>query len=79
MEEVAENLVKTWEMEASHKPDLQQWRSINLEKYCVQINNGAVMDGNHVAEIGNYNALMADSSVYQKCNTAVHIKIFKKL
>ena len=36
LEELVENLVKTWEMEASHKPDMTQWRTIDLSNYCVQ-------------------------------------------
>ena len=59
-------------MEASHKPDLNQWRTINLAKYCVQTNGGAVVDGKAAAELGNYNALMVDSPVYQKCKCLKH-------
>ena len=59
--------MKTWEMEASHKVDINQWKTIVHEKYCVQTNGGPVLDGKVAAEIGNYNALMLESEAYQKC------------
>jgi hypothetical protein len=67
LEELVENLVKTWKMEASHKPDLSQWKTISQEGFSVQTNGGQLLDGKRAAEIGNYNALMIESEVYQKC------------
>ena len=66
LEEIVENLVKTWECEVSHKADLEQWTSIDPEKYEVQVNNGPIMAGKIAFVIGNYNALMRDCSAYQK-------------
>ena len=54
-------------MEASHKVDISQWKTIDHDKYCVQTNGGPVLDGKLAAEIGNYNALMLESEAYQKC------------
>ena len=67
LEEVVENLVKTWEMEASHKKNMSQWTTIDYENYCTQSNGGCVVDGVTAYEIGNYNALMKDCPAYQKC------------
>jgi hypothetical protein len=67
LEELVENLVKTWEMEASHKSDMSQWKTISREGYSVQTNGGKLLDGERAAEIGNYNALMIESEIYQKC------------
>ncbi len=39
LEEFVENLVKRWEMEASHKIDFHQWRTVDHEKYCLQVDN----------------------------------------
>ena len=67
LEEVVENLVKTWECEASHKADMSQWTTIDAENYKVQVNNGDILDGKIAFEIGNYNAIMKDCPAYQKC------------
>ena len=67
LEEVVENLVKTWEFEASHKSDINQWKTINLDEYCIQTNGGPVIEGRKAAEIGNYNALLIGSETYQNC------------
>ena len=65
-----ENLVKTWEMEVTHKTDLSQWTTISQERideYSVQANGGKVVEGKEIMERGNYNVLMQESCVYQKC------------
>ena len=62
-----ENLVKTWEMEASHKEELSQWTTIAQNEYCVQANGGKVFEGSIAKEIGNYNSLMAECPVYKAC------------
>ena len=36
-------------------------------KYLSQTNGGEILDGKYAAEVGNYNALMVDSPIYQKC------------
>jgi hypothetical protein len=58
LELVVENLVKTWEMEASHKP-FAQWGTINHAKYAVQANGGKEYKGEDAARVGNYNVLMS--------------------
>jgi hypothetical protein len=67
LEEVVENLVKTWEMEASHKKNISQWTTIEHGTYCVQTNGGEVVDGVKAFEIGNYNALFKGCPAYEKC------------
>ncbi len=67
LEELVENLVKTWEMEASHKSDFLQWKTVDHEKYCLQMNGGRLVEANEATTMGNYNALMLDSKEYQKC------------
>ena len=62
-----ENLVKTWEMEASHKKELSQWTTIDHNDYKVQVNGGKVFEGSFVKEVGNYNALLAECPAYKKC------------
>lgn len=67
MEELVENLVKTWEMEASHKTDLNQWTTINHDDYSIQVNGLEALDGKIAFEIGNYGALMKHCPAYNKC------------
>ena len=67
LEEVVENLVKSWESEASHKVDMSQWNTIDHEVYKVQTNGGKVVDGEDAMKMGNYNALMIDCPTYKSC------------
>ena len=59
--------MKTWEFEASHKADINQWTCIDKNNYRVQVNNGKILDGKTAFQIGNYNALMRECPAYQKC------------
>ncbi|CAH1267015.1 Hypp3657 [Branchiostoma lanceolatum] len=59
LELVVENLVKRWEMEASHFQDLDQWTTINKERLCAQANGGKVFTAEETWKVGNYNWLMA--------------------
>ena len=67
LDELVENLVKTWEFEASHKSSMDQWTTIEHPNYEVQINEGPCMDGSHVMQMGNYNAIMRECPAYKKC------------
>lgn len=66
LEEIVENLVKTWEMEASHKQDLDQWQTVDHGNYKVQVNGGQELDGAKAKEMGNYNFLLMNSKSYLK-------------
>jgi len=66
LEELVENLVKTWESQASHYKDFSQWTTVDTEEYKVQVNGGEWMEGSEAFEIGNYNALMKDCPAYNK-------------
>ena len=74
-EEIVENLVKTWEAEASHKLDLNQWTTIDVNNYTVQVNNGTIMEGKEAFQMGNYNALMKECPAYQRCKSIMKRKI----
>ena len=67
LEELVENLVKTWETQASHFKDFSQWTTIDHENYTIQVNGEEEMEGTVAYEIGNYNALMQNCPAYQKC------------
>ena len=79
MEEVVENLVKTWEFEASHKLDMEQWTTVSSpSEYCVTANGGAVIQGKDAKEMGNYNALMAECPAYQLSTYYIRIHSCKQ-
>ena len=61
-----ENLVKTWEAQASHFQDFSQWTTVDHSNYLVAVNGGEEMQGSEAYEIGNYNALMKDCPAYKK-------------
>ena len=60
LEKIVEDLVKTWEMEASHKLDVNEWKTINLEEgmYHLSANGWKLFDKNEAVTAGNYNVLM---------------------
>ena len=58
-----ENLVKKWEMQASHFADFHQWTEVDHENHKLSVNGGEFVDGSVAYEIGNYNTLMADCPV----------------
>lgn len=58
LELVVENLVKTWEMEATHKP-YEEWTTVNFDKYKVSANGAPFIDGADAAKMGNYNWLLS--------------------
>ncbi|CAF0836041.1 unnamed protein product [Brachionus calyciflorus] len=57
LEKLVEDLVKTWEMEGSHKVNVSQWTTIDHENYKVCSNGGRVFVGEESIKIGNYNWL----------------------
>ena len=67
IEEVVENLVKEWEMQASHIEDTDTWSTISKTKYTLRVNEGSVVDGKEAAKIGNYNTILKQCKHYQKC------------
>jgi len=66
LEILVENAVKTWEMEASHKVNTDQWGTIDHDQYNVQANGAKVFKLKEAALRGNYNVLMdhVDKEVY---------------
>jgi hypothetical protein len=58
LEMVLENLVKTWEMERSHKPDDTQHQTVDQESFRLSANGGKVFDNAEANQVGNYNVLL---------------------
>ncbi|PWY87383.1 hypothetical protein BO70DRAFT_420988, partial [Aspergillus heteromorphus CBS 117.55] len=78
---LVENLVKNWEIEASYKTSLADWRTIDRSKYFVTLNGGPKLTGEHMLEVGTYNALITPNSYYDPAHndfSASH-KSFKRM
>ncbi|MDJ0536080.1 MAG: ester cyclase [Xenococcaceae cyanobacterium MO_207.B15] len=61
---IAENLVKTFEMEASFKTNPQQWLSIVADKFRMSTNGGKEYTAQDVVEQGTYNIFLENSEHY---------------
>ena len=58
LELIVENLVKTWEMERSHKTDQNQHQSVDTDKFRISANGGKVFNNDEANAVGNYNVLL---------------------
>lgn len=80
IEKLVENLVKTWEMESSHKKREKDWQSVERDTFRISVNGGRQFTLKDNIEIGNYNILMWDSPLYQakeETNISSH-KLFRQ-
>ena len=57
LEMIVENLVKTWEMERSHKSDPTQHKTVDQERFSIGANGGKMFNNLEANEVGNYNLL----------------------
>lgn len=62
--DLVEKLVKNWEVEASFKTDLADWRTIDRSKYTLSVNGGPPQSGEHMLKVGTYNALIEANEYY---------------
>ncbi len=71
LEKVVENLVKTWEMERSHKVDCKQHKSVDQEKFNISANGGKAYNNVEANKVGNYNVLLdaCPANVWDAANT----------
>ena len=58
LEKVVENLVKTWEMERSHKLDYRDHQSVDTKRFNISANGGKTYDNKEANQVGNYNVLL---------------------
>lgn len=79
--QLVENLVKNWEVEASFKTQLSDWRTIDHENYSFAINGGPPQTGEHMLKVGTYNAIIAPNEYYSPENSdfASSHKTFKRM
>ncbi len=60
LEQVVENLVKTWEMERSHKADYKQHQSVDQERFAISANGGKVFDNAEANKVRCRDRIYAD-------------------
>ncbi|GAB4837185.1 hypothetical protein Ancab_002096, partial [Ancistrocladus abbreviatus] len=56
-----QNAIKSWEMEISHKTRLQDFRTINPDKFKLIVNGREGLSAEETVELGTYNALLKSS------------------
>jgi hypothetical protein len=64
LEAIAQNLVRTFEMEASHKINPQQWLSIVTDKFRMSSNGGEKYTAQEVVTQGTYNLFINETEHY---------------
>ncbi|XP_032219181.2 pathogen-related protein [Nematostella vectensis] len=79
LERTVEDLVKTWEMEASHKVDLKDWGSVDQNCFTMGVNNQVHYTGHDVAQRGSYNLLITNTPLYDASSETLESshKLFK--
>ncbi|KAI5916982.1 hypothetical protein F4810DRAFT_718895 [Camillea tinctor] len=79
--QLVENLVKNWEIEASFKPRLADWRTIDHSKYTFAVNGLTPISGEDFLRLGTYNATIAPCEYYDSghCNWTSSHKTFKRM
>ncbi|KAE8154051.1 hypothetical protein BDV25DRAFT_136196 [Aspergillus avenaceus] len=79
--DLVEKLVKNWEIEASFKTSLDDWRTIDRTKYTFSLNGGKPQTGEHMLQVGTYNALLTSSSYYDPAHNDFETshKAFKRM
>lgn len=80
VEKLVENLVKTWEMESTHKPKLEEWGTIDREKFTITVNGGRKLTAEDNVAMGNYNMFLEESILFDtsKYSNDESHAIFKK-
>ncbi|KAJ1377075.1 NTF2-like domain superfamily [Sesbania bispinosa] len=61
LEETVQNAIKSWEMELSHKIRLQDFKTINPEKFKLFVNGREGLSAEETLSLGSYNALLKNS------------------
>ncbi|KAK8166320.1 putative pathogen-related protein [Phyllosticta citrichinensis] len=81
LHQLVENLVKNWEVEASFKTDLADWRTIDRPNYTFAINGGPPQSGEHMLNVGTYNAIISPNEYYspENSDSASSHKTFKRM
>ncbi|KAI9835041.1 MAG: hypothetical protein M1819_002593 [Sarea resinae] len=79
--QLVENLVKNWEIEASFKKNLSDWRTVDHDKYTFAVNGGVPQSAQHMLNVGTYNAVLSPNQYYspEHSDFAKSHKTFKRM
>lgn len=79
--ELVQNLVKNWEVEASFKPVIADWRTIDHENYSFAINSSEPEGAEAMLKVGTYNAIITPNEYYspEYSDFASSHKTFKRM
>ncbi|KAF2747844.1 hypothetical protein M011DRAFT_494195 [Sporormia fimetaria CBS 119925] len=61
---LVQNLVKNWEIEASFKTSMDDWRTVDVPNYTFAVNAEKPITGEHMLDVGTYNALIPANQYY---------------
>ncbi|KAJ4369206.1 hypothetical protein N0V83_006291 [Neocucurbitaria cava] len=78
---LVQNLVKNWEIEASFKPSLTDWRTIDPTHYTFAINSSPAQPASAMLAVGTYNAIIPPNEYYSPLHSdfASSHKTFKRM
>ncbi|KAK6085798.1 Pathogen-related protein [Seiridium cupressi] len=81
LEDLVQNLVKNWEIEASFKTSVSEWRTVDPSTYTFAINGGPPQSAEHMLKLGTYNAIIAPNEYYSPKHSdfASSHKTFKRM
>lgn len=81
LEELVENLVKNWEIEASFKTRLSDWRTIDPETFTFVMDGQEPCSAEHMLRVGTYNAIIAPCDYYDPRHSdfSTSHKTFKRM
>lgn len=77
-----QNLVKNWEIEASFKTNLRDWRTVDPDAYTFSVNGGPPQPAAHMLEVGTYNAIIGAPNAWyspRRSDLASSHKTFKRM
>ncbi|KAK4140970.1 uncharacterized protein C8A04DRAFT_31517 [Dichotomopilus funicola] len=79
--DLVEKLVKNWEIEASYKVDLADWRTIDRNSYTFAVNGGPSQTAEHMLAVGTYNAIVEGNEFYCPARSSFDAshKTFKRM
>src|ERR1700753_645186 len=79
--QLVENLVKNWEIEASYKTKVSDWRTVNKDLYTFSMNGGIPSSADDMVKVGTYNALIAPNEYYspEHVDFSYSHSIFKRM
>ncbi|KAI1323969.1 hypothetical protein F5Y16DRAFT_424502 [Xylariaceae sp. FL0255] len=66
VEQLVENLVKNWEIEASFKTKLSDWRTVDFTQYSFAVNGAEPSSAEHMLRVGTYSAILVESAGKEK-------------